>query len=217
MSFSAVNIPITTGSFLLDSSWAAPTLASTGFSTVFNASGTQTMQNIPDGIEILDNATSADNITGLYKAYPTPPFTATAMFTLPTYLYGSASEIGFAILQAPTTSLTQTWAMRWSGSTWQYAVVDFTNFTTYSGTTPYTNQAAYGNYIFLRFQDTGTVIYLSSSYDNWFWFPVTNITKAGSFMNGNFNYLALMIDRVTYSSATGTVGTVCMYYNQTSP
>jgi hypothetical protein len=185
---------------ILGSSPAYPTLANTGLLTAFNQLSTFSAINAAVGILLADSAnTGSDHIEGVASAYPSIPFTLTAVVNS---FRGPSSDsanpfVGVAILNSLTGKLMR-FGIRWSGSSTyiaQWNVGLWNSSTSWDADLLMTTFN--GNLLGIRVQDTGTTLNISFSIDGYLWTLAYSVSKSSSWLGSSgFNYLAAVLDPV---------------------
>jgi hypothetical protein len=193
----------TTGGVLTNT--CAPTLTGTGLATAYNQAGTFSAANVATGIVMQDTSAGiASPIEGLLEAYPSTPFTLTALFSSPS---PQLAFVGAGLAVSNTTTTNAMWFGMLAFSPGWYAVVyDYTTPALQSTNHAFTNAAVspYTPFVWLRLKDDGTNIVYSFSYDGILFTQVYTAAKsATSLGSGGFNYIGPVIQPQT--SAVGTV------------
>jgi hypothetical protein len=196
-----------------------PTLESTGFSSTFNAGSTFSAIDNPSGIVLSDTTpTLGANIRGVAKTYPSVPFTATMLVSLP--VIGQIYQgIGFVALNSLTGALIN-WYLLYTPANgitvWDWIINSWTNPTTFNANVASAVGAAF-NYGWLRYQDNGTNINFSASNDGVNFLPIYSLVKANSLLGATgFNFFGLML---SIGGIAGGIplGTTVMSYSETTP
>jgi hypothetical protein len=181
---------------------ANPTIAGIGLTTAYNQAASFSAANIAQGILLTDTTSAAGNhLEGIVEAYPTPPFTTTAVMSLPPN--SSGAEIGVCVL-ASLTAKAMTMSVNWnnpnapSSDTWSTPTTH--NSSLFAGGGFGASLAGF------RVQDDSTNIKFWFSSDGLVWTLVYSVAKSASYLGtGNFNYLGAYIDPQTGSATSAIV------------
>jgi hypothetical protein len=193
----------TTGGVLTNT--CAPTLTGTGLATAYNQAGTFSAANVATGIVMQDTSAGiAAPIEGLLEAYPSTPFTLTALFSSPS---PQLASVGAGLAVSNTTTTNAMWfGMLAYNPVWYAVVYDYTTPALQSTNHAFTNTAVspYTPFVWLRLKDDGTNIVYSFSYDGILFTQVYTAAKsATSLGSGGFNHIGPVIQ--PQMSAVGTV------------
>lgn len=143
--------------------------------------------------------TGSDYWEGIVKAYPSAPFTITSLFSVPINS-GSFDQNGIAIVNTPTG---QAIIVGFQGGVNQTFVRGIPNPTSSTATVLYSQTVGIqSSFVWIKYQDDGTNITCSFSFDGNFWPYSYTVSKASSYLGASgFNYLGLFIAPI--NRATG--------------
>jgi hypothetical protein len=170
-----------------------PTMAGTGLTTSYGATGTFSASNVATGILFQETVSQSTIIEGLIQAYPASPFTLTILTSMPAP-YSNVGGNGFVVANTPT-----------GNAMWLGILIDSgLNIAGYKFSAPATiganlyifNPGLQGApYIWQRYKDDGTNIYVSYSFDGVVWLQAYTVSRASSYLGSSgFNYLGFVIE-----------------------
>lgn len=199
---------------------AVPTQTTLGMATSYSHSGTYSQANNPTGFSMVETTSCATTtcIEGVVKAYPSTPFTATVLLSWPYYW---VTGNGMGIVVANTTTGQAMFFGLLAGSSsgtnwWEPFVGSFTTPTSYNANVsvgPAPQGTPQGVPIWLKYQDSGTNITFSVSYDGSIYLQAYTVAKSSSFLGGSgFNFLGLVI-LPQGVAGSGFLGSTVMSYS----
>lgn len=208
-----------TGTGLFSGLLFQPTLTSLsglGLSTAFNQTGTYTQTTNTMGVTLKDTTgVAGDNIEGLTMPYPGSPSTTTIL-AIGSGLPSSFTAGSWGIFAAASTGgKIMTWRAELnSAGNNPVELTNWNSFTSFSGTVTPASASMFNVLLplWLRWVDDGTNIIGLYSTDGVTFWQIRLITKASSFLAGNFNLLGLFID-----PHTGPISMTVVSFTQTFP
>jgi hypothetical protein len=209
------------GSGLFSGVLSTPTVSSMGLSTaVGTPTGAYVYANVADGVQLYDvsHGSNADPfIEGQVKAYPSTPFTVTALVSVPLYFI-HYSAIGFMAMNTTAGNLELFSVSQQSPSDNSYVanVINCSNPTSYvSYSDRY--QIIQTSLIWMRYHDDGTTVTYSISPDGVNWQTISSVAKASSYLGvSGFNYFGIGMSEQT-AGAPANIGTTILSWTQTTP
>lgn len=185
-----------------------PTAASTGFTTWVNQGGTATRTDLSTGLGIFETTSQAgDQWRELVQSAPTAPYTITALIFYNSLSTGTSAAGGIGWRDSASGKI-QLATLRFNSTNWQYAVVNYTNPTTFSGTAAGNFNSA-PNYAWFKIRDDGTNVTFSISQDGAQWMQAYTVAKSSGFLGATgYNQLCYALD----ANGNNVFGTVLASY-----
>jgi hypothetical protein len=168
--------------------------------TSFNASGTYAAANVTNGIAITDSA--SNNYEGQLATYPTPPFTRTALLSIP-WGAGTDSRTGLVIASSPSGNREIFTYLNYGN----LSVIGCTTYSCGSFSSLYTlSIASIPQFLWMRITDDGTYVTYSISTDGSVFIPEFKETKSTGYLGASgYNYIGVII-----AAPGGNTGTTLM-------
>jgi hypothetical protein len=174
----------------------APTLTGTGLSTAYNQQSSFSAVDSTAGIVLNDVAYSGDHWEGIVRAYPTPPFTLTAVL-------GTNSDLSyqFAGVVIAASLVGSLIAIGVIGNGGPYRTI-----VTYSAPSTYVSNlvkdAISSGILGIKIIDDGSTLTVKFSSDGWLWHSAYSVAKSASYLGSSgFNYLGFGLDPQNYATS----------------